>query len=137
MDVSVAQKNFPNIFSKGKIGKFETTNRVKWAACCVSNFNNRDGTYSEREYARDRVIANMECGIVTNQGAYPDKLGLGKAYWSQVSISDDKYIPGLSKVADIFHKTGGSSHTADPSRREGMAGSMWVIAFSRQPWNKR
>lgn len=107
MDVSVAQKNFPNIFSKGTIGKFETTNRVKWAACCVSNFNNRDGTYSEREYARDRVIANMECGIVTNQGAYPDKLGLGKAYWSQVSISDDKYIPGLSKVADIFHKTGG------------------------------
>lgn len=107
MDLSVARKNFPNIFAKGKIGKFETTNRVKWAACCVSNFNNKDGTYSEREYARDSVIANMECGIVTNQGAYPDKLGLGKAYWSQVSISDDMYIPGLRKVSDIFHNTGG------------------------------
>ena len=107
MDLSLARKNFPNIFEKGKIGKHETMNRVKWAACCVSNFCNRDGSYSEREYARDRVIANMECGIVTNQGAYPDKLGLGKAYWTQVSINDDKFIPGLKNVSDIFHNTGG------------------------------
>lgn len=98
--------DFFNIFSKGRIGKYETMNRVKWAACCVSNFNNRDGSYSEREYARDRVIADMGCGIITNQGAYPDKIGLGKAYSSQISINDDKYIPGLKKVADIFHKNG-------------------------------
>jgi 2,4-dienoyl-CoA reductase (NADPH2) len=106
MDASLAQKNFPNIFAKGKIGKYETTNRVKWAACCVSNYNNRDGSYSEREYARDEVIGAMKCGISTNQGAYPDKAGLGKAYWTQVCIADDKYIPGLSRVADILHKNG-------------------------------
>jgi 2,4-dienoyl-CoA reductase (NADPH2) len=106
MDASLAQKNFPNIFTKGKIGKYETINRVKWAACCVSNYNNRDGSYSEREYARDEVIGAMKCGISTNQGAYPDKAGLGKAYWTQVCIADDKYIPGLSRVADILHKNG-------------------------------
>lgn len=106
MDLLLARKNFPNIFSKGKIGKFETINRVKWAACCVSNFNNRDGTYSEREYARDRVIATMGCGIITNQGAYPDKAGFGKGYWSQISLNDDKYIPGIKKVADMFHQSG-------------------------------
>jgi 2,4-dienoyl-CoA reductase (NADPH2) len=106
MEYGTAKENFPNIFSKGRIGKFETVNRVKWAACCVSNFCNKDGTYSEREYARDRVIANMGCGIITNQGAYPDKLGLGKAYSSQISINDDKYIPGLRKVAEIFHGAG-------------------------------
>ena len=106
MDLSCAQKNFPALFSKGRIGKFETANRVKWAACCVSNFNNRDGSYSEREYARDEVIGRMQCGIATNQGAYPDKSGLGKAYWSQVCLADDRYIPGLSRVADIFHRNG-------------------------------
>ena len=106
MDLSIGRKNFPNLFSKGKIGKFETINRVKWAACCVSNFNNRDGSYSEREYARDRVIANMGCGIITNQGAYPDKAGFGKGYWSQISLNDDQYIPGLKKVADMFHDSG-------------------------------
>ncbi len=106
MDFSAIPKNFSNIFAKGKIGKYETLNRIKWAACCVSNFNNRDGSYSEREYARDRVIAKMGCGIITNQGAYPDKIGLGKAYSTQISINDDKYIPGLKKVADIFHSSG-------------------------------
>ncbi len=97
---------FSNIFSKGKIGKFETKNRVKWAACCVSNFNNRDGSYSEREYARDEVIADMGCGVVTNQGAYPDKKGEGKGYSTQICLNDDKFIPGIKKVADIFHKNG-------------------------------
>jgi 2,4-dienoyl-CoA reductase (NADPH2) len=106
MDLSIARNNFPNIFSKGRIGKHETTNRVKWAACCVSNYNNKDGSYSEREYGRDEVIGKMGCGISTNQGAYPDKTGLGKGYSSQVCIADDKYIPGLSRVADIFHKNG-------------------------------
>ncbi len=106
MDLSMGVKNFPNLFSKGKIGKFETINRIKWAACCVSNFNNRDGTYTEREYARDRVIANMGCGIITNQGAYPDKAGFGKGYWSQISLNDDKYIPGIKRVADMFHDSG-------------------------------
>jgi len=97
---------FSSIFSKGKIGKYETKNRVKWAACCVSNFNNKDGSYSEREYARDEVIANMGCGIVTNQGAYPDKKGEGKGYSTQICLNDDKYIPGVKKVADIFHRNG-------------------------------
>lgn len=106
MEFSNIPESFSNIFSKGKIGKYETINRVKWAACCVSNFNNKDGSYSEREYARDRIIADMGCGIITNQGAYPDKLGLGKAYSSQISINDDRFIPGLKKVADIFHSNG-------------------------------
>lgn len=106
MNHSTGQERFPHLFSKGRIGKYETENRIKWAACCVSNFNNRDGSYSEREYARDRVIANMGCGVMTNQGAYPDRTGLGKAYWSQICLNDDKYIPGIAKVADIFHGAG-------------------------------
>ncbi|MEK7450122.1 MAG: FAD-dependent oxidoreductase, partial [Planctomycetota bacterium] len=42
--------------------------------------------------------------IITNQGAYPDKKGEGKAYIRQIGISDDKYIPGLKKIADLIHK---------------------------------
>ena len=106
MDLTDVHGKFPHLFSKGTIGRYTTSNRVKWAACCVSNFNNRDGSYSEREYARDRVIGNMGCGIMTNQGAYPDKTGLGKAYWSQICLNDDRYIPGIQKVAEIFHESG-------------------------------
>jgi 2,4-dienoyl-CoA reductase (NADPH2) len=100
------REKFPHIFSKGQFGKFEIKNRVKYAACCVSNFNNPDGSYSEREYARDEVISNMGCGIVTNQGAWPDKRGEGKGYTTQICINDDRFIPGLAKVADMFHKDG-------------------------------
>ena len=105
-DVELAKKNFPHIFSKGQIGKYQTMNRIKWAACCVSNFNNKDGSYSEREYARDEVIGRMGCGICTNQGAYPDKKGEGKGYSSQIALNDDKYIPDIRRVAEIFHRHG-------------------------------
>jgi 2,4-dienoyl-CoA reductase (NADPH2) len=97
---------FSHIFSKGRFGAYETKNRVKYAACCVSNFNNPDGSYSEREYARDRVIAATGCGIMTNQGAYPDKSGLGKGYTTQICINDDRFIPGLARVAEMFKKDG-------------------------------
>jgi 2,4-dienoyl-CoA reductase (NADPH2) len=100
------REKFPHIFSKGQFGKYEIKNRVKYAACCISNFNNPDGSYSEREYARDEVISNMGCGIVTNQGAYPDQRGEGKGYTTQICINDDRFIPGLAKVADMFHKDG-------------------------------
>jgi 2,4-dienoyl-CoA reductase (NADPH2) len=99
-------ERFHHIFSKGRIGKYEIKNRVKYAACCVSNFNNPDGSYSDREYARDEVIANMGCGINTNQGAYPDRKGEGKGYTTQICINDDKYISGLARVAEMFHKDG-------------------------------
>lgn len=99
----MSETQFPHIFEEARIGKFTVHNRVKYAACCVSNFNTRDGFLSEREFARDQVIAQTGASIMTNQGAYPDKSGEGKAYHSQLCINDDKYIPGLKRVAALFH----------------------------------
>ncbi len=99
----MSEHQFPHIFSEGKVGKFKLQNRVKYAACCVSNFNTRDGFLTEREFARDEVIAQTGASIMTNQGAYPDTSGEGKAYHSQLCINDDKYIPGLTRIADLFH----------------------------------
>ncbi|MEJ2716576.1 MAG: FAD-dependent oxidoreductase [Deltaproteobacteria bacterium] len=100
----MAEQQFPHVFSEGRVGKFTVPNRVKYAACCVSNFCTRDGFISEREYARDRVISQTGASIMTNQGAYPDKSGEGKAYHSQLCINDDKYIPGLKRIANLFHE---------------------------------
>ena len=94
---------FPHVFSEGKVGKFTLRNRIKYAACCVSNFNSRDGFLTEREFARDQVIAQTGASIMTNQGAYPDTSGEGKAYHSQLCINDDKYIPGLQRISNLFH----------------------------------
>jgi len=95
-----------HLFQPGRIGKFATKNRVKYGACCVSNYNTRDGHITARELARTRVIANTGCGIITNQGAYPDPEGEGKAYFRQIAIHDDKFLPQFEEIAGYIHDAG-------------------------------
>ncbi|MBI4442299.1 MAG: FAD-dependent oxidoreductase [Acidobacteria bacterium] len=97
---------YPHIFSKFQVGKFTLSNRVKYAACSISNFNNLDGSFTDREYARMEVIAQTGAGMITNQGAYADPSGEGKGYYRQLSIAEDKYIPGFRKIADLLHGAG-------------------------------
>ncbi|MBI2364751.1 MAG: FAD-dependent oxidoreductase [Deltaproteobacteria bacterium] len=97
---------YPNIFSAVQVGSLTSRNRVKYAACSVSNFNARDGSITDREYARMEVISRTGAGMITNQGAYPDPDGAGKAYYRQLSLADDKFIPGFRKVAEMIHGAG-------------------------------
>ncbi|MBI1894142.1 MAG: FAD-dependent oxidoreductase, partial [Candidatus Rokubacteria bacterium] len=97
---------YPHLFEPLRVGKFLLPNRVKYAACSVSNFNTEDGFITDREYARMEVIARTGCALITNQGAFPDPNGEGKAYARQIGISDDRYIPGLRKIADMIHAAG-------------------------------
>lgn len=59
--------------------------------------------------ARMEVISRTGCGIITNQGAYPDRKGEGKAYLRQLALSNDKYIPSLAKVAEMINRYGAVS----------------------------
>ncbi len=106
MNSQPGEQQLKNLFQPVKWGKLEVKNRVKYGACCVSNYNTRDGFITERELARSRVIAATGCGIITNQGAYPDPLGEGKAYFSQVALFDDKFLPQFEKIAGYFHDNG-------------------------------
>jgi 2,4-dienoyl-CoA reductase (NADPH2) len=53
------------------------------------------------------VIASTGCGIITNQGAYPDPLGEGKAYFRQVAIFDDRFLPQFETIAGYIRDAGG------------------------------
>lgn len=99
-------RRFPHIFQERKIGSFVSSNRVKYAACSVSNFNNWDGSVSERELARMGVISRTGCGIITNQGVYPDHRGEGKAYYRQLALHDDRYIEGLHQICSTIQAHG-------------------------------
>jgi 2,4-dienoyl-CoA reductase (NADPH2) len=96
----------PELFRPGRIGRYATKNMIKYGACCVSNYNTRDGFISRRELARTKVIAGTGCGIITNQGAYPDPLGEGKAYFRQIAIYDDKFLPQFEAIAGYIHDAG-------------------------------
>ena len=105
-DGKAGNTHFPNLFKPRKIGRFTAPNSVKYAACSVSNFNNLDGSITERELARMQTICDTGAGIITNQGAYPDSEGMGKAYLRQISIAEDKYLPGFERIAQMIHDAG-------------------------------
>lgn len=100
-------ERFPHIFEERKVGSYTSRNRVKYAACSVSNFNHYDGSVSDRELARMGVIARTGCGIITNQGVYPDPRGEGKAYYRMLALYEDRYIEGIEKVCKMIHAHGG------------------------------
>ncbi len=97
------EKKYPHIFSPVKIGKLWAKNRIKYAST-ETNYNYSDGFVSEKELAYIEAHARGGSGIVTTQGAYTDPKGEGQGYVGMMGIWDDKYIPGLKKMADVIHQ---------------------------------
>jgi 2,4-dienoyl-CoA reductase (NADPH2) len=97
------EKKYPHIFSPGRIGKLITKNRIKYAST-ETNFNTRDGFVTDQEVAYMEAQARGGAGIVTTQGAYTDPKGEGKGYVGMMGIWDDRYIPGLKRIAEVIHK---------------------------------
>ncbi len=96
-------EKYPHVFQPGRIGKLETKNRIKYAAT-ETNFPFGDGYVSDKEVAYMEAQARGGAGIVTTQGAYPDKLGEGKGFKGSMAIYDDRFIPGLARIADVIRK---------------------------------
>lgn len=94
---------YPHIFQPGQLGKLEVKNRIKYAAT-ETNFNFRDGLVSDREVNYMEEVAKGGPGMVTAQGAYTDPAGAGKGYVGMMAIYDDKFIPGLSRIAKAIKK---------------------------------
>lgn len=99
---------YPHIFQPGTIGKLTVRNRIKYAAT-ETNFPYGDGFVSDREVAYMEAQARGGAGIVTTQGAYPDRKGEGKGFKGMMSINDDRYIPGLKRLADVIRANGALS----------------------------
>ncbi|MFC2092286.1 FAD-dependent oxidoreductase [Bacteroidota bacterium] len=97
------EKKYPHIFSPIQIGKHWAKNRIKYAST-ETNYNYSDGFVSEKELAYIEAHARGGSGIVTTQGAYTDPRGEGQGYVGMMGIWDDKFIPGLKRMADIIHQ---------------------------------
>ncbi|MCX5813432.1 MAG: FAD-dependent oxidoreductase [Proteobacteria bacterium] len=101
-------EKYPHIFSLGRIGPLIIKNRIKYAAT-ETNFNYGDGYVSDREVAYMEAQAKGGAGIVTTQGAYPDSKGEGKGFKGMMSIDDDRFIPGLARIAEVIKDNGALS----------------------------
>lgn len=96
---------YPHIFSSGRIGSLIIKNRIKYAAT-ETNFPFGDGFVSDREVAYMEAQALGGAGIVTTQGAYPDPKGEGKGFKGMMAIHDDRFIPGLARIASAIKQHG-------------------------------
>ena len=97
------EKKYPHLFSPIQVGKLWAKNRIKYAST-ETNYNYSDGFVSEKELAYIEAHARGGSGIVTTQGAYTDPRGEGQGYVGMMGIWDDKFIPGLKKMADVIHQ---------------------------------
>lgn len=92
-----------NLFKPITIGNMTLKNRIVMAPM-GTGYNDPGGYVSERNIAYYAARARGGVGMITIEGAcidYPEGSGGGGLY-----IDDDKFIPGLSKLAEAIRKEG-------------------------------
>ena len=95
---------FTNILQPLRIGPMEVKNRMGVTAMGVS-LAEEDGSCGDRILAYHREQARGGVGLVT-MGVTGVAFPIGGNQLRQIAISDDKYIPGLKRVADAVHEHG-------------------------------
>ncbi|MGQ9583680.1 MAG: oxidoreductase [Thermoplasmatota archaeon] len=100
---------FPHLFKPITIGRLTVPNRIKYAAT-EDNLNARDGqiTPAGLEYMRLRA-RGVVGGICMMQGVYMDPRREGQGYVGQAAAWDDRFLPGLTKMAEAINSEGAIS----------------------------
>jgi 2,4-dienoyl-CoA reductase (NADPH2) len=97
-------KTYPHLFKPIQIGNLIIPNRIKYAAT-EDNLNGHNGFVTDAgvEYMRQRAIGVVG-GMCFMQGVYMDEKRQGQGYVGQAACWDDKFIPGLKRIADAIHE---------------------------------
>ena len=96
-------EKYPHLFKPIQLGNLSIPNRIKYAAT-EDNLNDLNGFVTDADVAYIRSRAEgVVGGICTMQGVYMDERRQGQGYVGQAAAWDDKYIPGLKRLADAIH----------------------------------
>jgi 2,4-dienoyl-CoA reductase (NADPH2) len=97
-------KTYPHLFKPIQIGNLTVPNRIKYAAT-EENLNGLDGFITDAgvAYMRERA-KGVVGGLCFMQGVYMDEKRQGQGYVGQAAAWDDKFIPGLKRIADAIHE---------------------------------
>jgi len=93
----------PNLFSPIKIRTMELANRAVLPPM-GTNLGNPDGTVSEANLAYWQRMARGGAGLIITEisAVHPD----GSSINSELGAYNDRFIPGLKKLADVAHAAG-------------------------------
>lgn len=96
-------KAYPHLFKPIQIGNLIVPNRIKYAAT-EDNFNDHKGFITDADVAYIKSRAEgVVGGLCFMQGVYMDSPGKGQGYVGQAASWDDKFIPGLKRMAEAIH----------------------------------
>lgn len=101
--MTVAQ--FPYLFSPSRIGSLELPNRI-FQTAMGTNLANSDGSIGDDIVAFYAARAAGGAALLT-MGAAGVSYPRGRVQPNQVAISDDRFLPGLKRIADAVHRNGG------------------------------
>ena len=97
-------KAYPHLFKQIQIGNLIVPNRIKYAAT-EENLNDLNGFVTDADVAyMKRRAEGVVGGLCFMQGVYMDEARKGQGYVGQAACWDDKYIPGLKRLADAIHE---------------------------------
>jgi 2,4-dienoyl-CoA reductase-like NADH-dependent reductase (Old Yellow Enzyme family) len=83
-----------------QLGRLTIANRFVRSA--TQDYMARDeGEVTDRQVGLFRILAEGEIGLIITGHAYVHPLG--KAGPNQIAIFDDRFVPGLSRIADAVH----------------------------------
>ncbi|PKN65604.1 MAG: NADH oxidase [Deltaproteobacteria bacterium HGW-Deltaproteobacteria-15] len=96
-------KKYPHLFKPIQVGNLMVPNRIVYAAT-EDNLNSHDGFVTDADVAYIRSRAEgVVGGMCFMQGVYMDEARQGQGYVGQAAAWDDKFIPGLKRLADAIH----------------------------------
>jgi 2,4-dienoyl-CoA reductase (NADPH2) len=96
-------KTYPHLFKPIQIGNLIIPNRIKYTAT-EENLNGLDGLVTDQgaAYLAERA-KGVVGGLCFMQGVYMDEARMGQGYVGQAAAWDDKFTPGLKRLADAIH----------------------------------
>ncbi|MBQ6622202.1 MAG: FAD-dependent oxidoreductase [Mogibacterium sp.] len=99
-------KQFPHIFEPIQIGKLRVRNRINMSAM-TTLYAGSDGEVTDQLVQYYGARARGGAGMVTVEGAYINDSGLQIP--CSINISNDKYVPGLSRIANAIKDNGAAA----------------------------
>ena len=111
---------YPNLLSPGKIGNVELRNKTVMAAMGMSQAENGFVNKAVLNHYSERAKGGVGA-IIVEVTCVDSPLGLNTN--GMLVIDDDKYIPGMTELANVIHEGGSKaflqlSHTGRGARRK-------------------
>jgi 2,4-dienoyl-CoA reductase-like NADH-dependent reductase (Old Yellow Enzyme family)/NADPH-dependent 2,4-dienoyl-CoA reductase/sulfur reductase-like enzyme len=100
----MTSNRFPHLLSPGRIGTMELRNRMAVTAMGVS-LSEDDGSVGERLIAYHEEQAKGGVGLIIS-GVAGVAWPVGCVSWQQTAISEDRFIPGLTRLTERVHAHG-------------------------------